>query len=372
MSIPPGDRKICPIPFVIDRSASHTITEQIVSGISEAIRSGRFHPGARLPNIVSIAKQLQVSELVVRNAIQRLTGRGELVARPKTGIEVLGSAQTVWKRHVLFLTRSSALYFSMRDQRFSEILGDARIRLSSVLLDDREMRLGMPRVKTVLDCQTVDLALVEGLHSFAAPELIQRKIPFLSLEPDDPPYAEAVGRIVKVEGQSLTELAMHLRDCQVRSVAVLSPASRAEEIIRIFTAMGIESELLLNSGMPGAPEVLESEGWALTGRLLEAGRALPDAIHYHDDYLARGGLMCLFRFGVRVPEQVQVTLAANRGHCPFAGIHLTRVERDPEEDARVIGGAVLEALDAPRRKNEWMYGPRLVIGDSTRRSPSAG
>src|SRR5690349_7787808 len=60
------------LPIAIDRSKKVPLSDQIYRAIREAIESGRFASGARLPSWRDLAAQLGVSRGTVRVAYERL------------------------------------------------------------------------------------------------------------------------------------------------------------------------------------------------------------------------------------------------------------------------------------------------------------
>lgn len=72
----------------IDRSAGHSLAEQIADGIREAIHDGRLAPGARLPSWNDLAVQLGVARGTVRQAYERLADGQFVMAAGAAGTRV--------------------------------------------------------------------------------------------------------------------------------------------------------------------------------------------------------------------------------------------------------------------------------------------
>jgi GntR family transcriptional regulator, transcriptional repressor for pyruvate dehydrogenase complex len=62
-----------------------TLSDKIVDQIKECIISGEWKPGERIPSENDLTKQLNVSRISVRDAIQRLIGMGVLKVRVGEG-----------------------------------------------------------------------------------------------------------------------------------------------------------------------------------------------------------------------------------------------------------------------------------------------
>lgn len=76
------------LPIKIDRSKKVPLTDQIYRGIREAIESGRYTSGARLPSWRDLAAQLGVSRGTVRVAYERLIAEQFAVGLGAAGTQV--------------------------------------------------------------------------------------------------------------------------------------------------------------------------------------------------------------------------------------------------------------------------------------------
>ena len=89
------------IPFSIDRTSSVTLVRQVVSGIRQAMVSGRYRVGDVLPSRKEMAAALGVSQRITREALAALTREGLLEPRQGLGSIVLGTDSKVWRGRVL-------------------------------------------------------------------------------------------------------------------------------------------------------------------------------------------------------------------------------------------------------------------------------
>jgi GntR family transcriptional repressor for pyruvate dehydrogenase complex len=71
------------------RKKGRSLTEEVVTSLSEGIRSGEFHPGSKLPTEIEIMQQEGVSRTVVREAISRLQAARLVETRHGIGTFVL-------------------------------------------------------------------------------------------------------------------------------------------------------------------------------------------------------------------------------------------------------------------------------------------
>ncbi len=79
----------------LDRQSPINLSEQIVTDMSERIRTGQLLPGNRLPSIRKLAHSCGVSAATVVTAYDRLTAQGLIEARAASGYFVSRSGVTV-------------------------------------------------------------------------------------------------------------------------------------------------------------------------------------------------------------------------------------------------------------------------------------
>jgi DNA-binding LacI/PurR family transcriptional regulator len=382
-STPPKEPSVSPVkplPFAISREKRGPLTDQLTRGLHRAIRSGYYAPGAQLPTIVEIAEALAVSTIVVRHAVRRLAEMGLLVARPRSGIRVqAGGTPNLWRAHVLQLARatSSSYYFAVRDQVFQEHLRASRVRVSVVLVGAQERESGFAGIRSAIESDPVQLAILEGPSWGEITVLERERVPFVHLFITQP-SAKAAGTLTLEDDSALREMVRHATRCGVRTMlGVFSgggePATRFEEAVG---AARLACEILLaqpDFSRPN-PENVEAAGLAAVGGYLRRAAALPGLIYFGDDFLGRGGLMALACAGRRVPEDVQVITHSNRGNRVAYPKTLTRVEADPVEAGAAVAALVTRVLGKPRRRPEiTLAGRRLIVGETTRlKAGSAG
>ena len=363
-----------PLPFSISRAKSGPLTDQLTRGLHRAIRSGYYPSGAQLPTIVEIAEALGVSTIVVRHAVRRLAETGLLVARPRSGIRVqAGGAPNPWRAHVLQLARatSSSYYFAVRDQVFQEHLRASRIRVSVALVGAQERESGFAGIRSAIESDPVQLAILEGPSWGEITVLERERVPFVHLFITQP-SAKAAGTLTLEDDSALREMVRHATRCGVRTMlGVFSgggeAATRFEEAVG---AAGLTCEILLaqpDFSRPN-PENVEAAGLAaVSGYLRRAAARTGSLIYFGDDFLGRGGLMALACAGRRVPEDVQVITHSNRGNRVAYPKTLTRVEADPVEAGAGLAALVTRVLGKPRRRPEiTLAGRRLIVGETTR------
>lgn len=95
-----------------------TLVDRAVAALLEAIRSGAYEPGSKLPNEHALAAQLGVSRTAAREALQRLVSLNVLSARHGFGyvVETAESARAV-RPEVLVLLRGPEELFALLEAR---------------------------------------------------------------------------------------------------------------------------------------------------------------------------------------------------------------------------------------------------------------
>ena len=354
------------LPFKVDRLQSVSLTEQIVRGIQGCVWNGTIKPGERLPNIKAMSAQLNASELVVRHAIGRLSAMGVLVARPKSGIIVLDAGSRYWRKHVVFLTRGNSVYALRRDEAYHTACFNAHVRISMVPLPDCEVMQGLPTVRAILDTQTVDLVVIQGMASNIVSELGNRGIRFMHFC-DSSPSKLAWGRVEFDIREAYTDMAKHFLACGAQEVAVVYARNNQNtQLEDSFTTAGLRSRVIIpRTDAENSPEGHEQAGYEATKEMLSRKQA--KHLYYYDEYVARGGIAALTEAGCAIPGEVQFACHSNKGNKPMFRMPLSIVEADPAEHGRVMAEATFAALESSKPlKQPFPLKMRFVVGETTR------
>lgn len=78
--------------FTFSQIKQHTIEDEIIGRLRDAIVSGQIAPGAHL-NESEIAKQMAISRIPVREAIKKLEQEGLVVRQPNKGVYVISFSE---------------------------------------------------------------------------------------------------------------------------------------------------------------------------------------------------------------------------------------------------------------------------------------
>ena len=356
------------LPFRVDHEHGATLTEQIYAGLFEAIQSGSFAPGCRLPGIHDMSRELGASVMVVRNAVRRLVERGLVSARPRAGITVLDAPVAVWRRHVLHIMGApgaSGYFFTIRNAAFQSAMDEKGFRLSSIHIHPGDDAQALRRLQAILDTQAIHFALVDGTSPAIAALLDAHGIAYGCVTQDKRP-AGACGT-VRVENAAGDEaLAAYIASLGVRSVcAVTFRDPEGAAMVRVFKRHGIAVRVQSadSSDVAVGLEAIERAGYEAVRDLLSED--IPECLYIADDYVARGGVMAVVEAGVDVPGQMQLITSANRGHAPFFPKALTHLEIDPAKMGSLMADLCDRVLTHGRLRPELGAVPRVVVGATT-------
>jgi len=98
-------------------SREPTLSDKVVSSITESIVSGRLEPGQRMPSERELADQFGVSRTVVREAIRSLVALGLVVSQSGRGAQVATIGPDAVSRSMsLFLRGSSSVDYASVDE----------------------------------------------------------------------------------------------------------------------------------------------------------------------------------------------------------------------------------------------------------------
>lgn len=362
MEIPVG------IPFIVDEDRPISLTEQVANGFQSAISSGHYQQGDLLPPVRDTAATLGVSEIVVRNAVKRLSAAGVVVARPRRGIEVCDSERHVWQAHVLYLHWSGATsyYSSAQMNGLSRVLHRERVLTTPIYLGEGEARRDFPVLRTMLDSQPIALAMLVGVHDKVDVLLARRKVPFLHLSRDQgSPLAE---HVLHIDDELCDDdVVRHVVDCGLRTALVVSMRASVPRLADKMAKSGLAVSHLMAppDRTCGYPENVERGGFLALQAYLKDTPKVPDLIYFTDDIMARGAFLALSQAGLRAPEQVQIISTANAGAGPVYSRPLTRVEVDPATNGECLSTQVLAALKGRRRLPPLTLAPRFIPGETT-------
>lgn len=327
-------------PFSLDRTSSQTLTDQVVSGVQSGILRGFWKDGQPLPTRKAFVRELGVSGNVVQRAMARLTAEGLVVSRPRLGCMVMRAGSRKIRRRVLEVSAGRDCSFG--HARFlcalRERLVQAHVKCVSTVLprkrigsfdyafleDELSRRpdlvvvsVGAMEVESLsrrLDRMSVPYVLMGGVPKFAA------RHPNLLAVREPPDY------------QSL--LKPFVCDCcaaGVRSVLWAAWSEREPLDPRpMLDKAGICVETLpfsLDESCEDFDKLFAVVGAAFRRRLAQG--PMCDLVFSSDDYITAGLLPVILESGLRIPEDVKLVTARNKGGGPAFTKSLACIENDP-------------------------------------------
>ena len=353
-------------PFSIDLTLREGLVAQTADGLRQAIESGYYAPGDVLPTVSALAEHLGVSVRVPRDAINRLTGEGLLNSRTGLGAVVMPRKAKVWKGRVVFvLPEADGSYypsvFAGEIQRRLQASGYLFTRLS--LGSHAPSRAELSRVDRAFGVKT-DLVL-----TFVDSAAVQRHIsrtgtPFVAIDERHCALRGCVGTVRFFREAALPDLVRHVVERGVRTAFVLGayPESKVAAALEkagvgtSYARIDVRDEIGRLEGLQrGACE-------AVAARLVRGKR--PELIVFEDDFLAMGGMVALYRAGVRMPKDVGVVTWANAGFGPVGERSFTRMEMDPVAHGAVVAEAVLAYLNGGGFPQDVEIGPVYRVGET--------
>lgn len=344
------------LPFSINPELRANLSDQLTDGIREAIQSGRYRPGDRLPGTRAVAKALGISVRAPTEAFRRLADEGLLTVRTKAGAVVRERGAKAWKGRVLLVLPDGEFnYFqNVFAGRFANRLTAAGYLVALVTTPRRpDDRCDTSTLEVAL-AGTVDFVFCVQRTRNVVSFLSSRGVPFAAISRKRArrlPHG-CVAMVPYDISQSVAELVAHCRRSGVVKVAVVCKSVEDDNITAAFAGSGVEAKrMLVPPKTAGGREMrIENVQSAVVERFerlfATKGRTwLPDLLFFTDDHAATSAIITLFAHGVRIPQDVKVASVANRGLGPAMPVALTAIELAAVPAADRMAEATLEFLD---------------------------
>lgn len=368
----------------INRKPLH---EQIADVLGEEIRAD-YQPGDRFGGDKVLAARFAVSSVTIREALLTLCLKGLLTRRRGSGTYV--AEQLPVRRHiaVLFDTDISHPRLSFFPARvaqglltFFEQRGlEARLYTGRRLPWDL---VGEPSCPAFLEDVETDrisgvVAVATRPHPRWADPLRRRGVPIVS---------RRLGFDAEWDTFAMArQAARHLIECGRRRIALLhwkNPADPADQ--PDLARQGLASELHRH-GLSVEPTWIRSDlyplidgaGWAEFREVWSAKKEKPDGLIVCDDILFADAAVAILQAGIRVPEQLMVVTATNKGSGMLYPFPVARMESDPEVHVRIVGEMLLkmiagEPVAAPLVHVPWRWlEPQTVVKPEAVAAPPDG
>ena len=363
------------LPFSIDRSSPISFADQVVDGLTEAISSGRFCAGDRLPTWREMAETLGVSQRVPREAMSRLVREGLVVARPRIGCAVAERrhCRKPWKGTVLVVQRKCASdsYSSVRMfnamERILVRAGFAVVRTTVDHMGGRQAPYDLAMVDRLLSFK-IDFVVIEGFYRRLQRLVAARNVMFFRISGGcicaDLGESAIGGHLALDFSRAIACFVEHCRRAgagRVLQVSFVCP--ELFDAVPALTEAGIKGE---RWSVPCKYDATTNEvmraGYRAFSERLKTGRGwLPDVLLITDDYLSIGVVMALINAGVRIPEELKIVTFANAGNEPVFPVSPACIVADYAGQGEMIAQMILEIMGGKARRHV-LFHPTYVTG----------
>ena len=369
------------IPFSVNRNDMRPLFNQVVDGIREAIISGYYVPGDKIPTSRELCPLLGVSRIVTQAALEQLVSEGLVVSRPRVGTVVLDRGAKQWRGHVVLVyekgdnTYLKTMLASVVQDALTE---EGYVFSEAIVSSPKDGSCDFSRLDAALS-RSVDLVMVWCHRPKIYAYLAKREIPYVVFGEKEEKPATAIGAIhfdydlampdfaavCKVVGvkevvqvywhQLMCDVAPAMRKIGIRVKKIKVPVDESEgRLIGVKRAGRKAFERLVANGRIALPR----------GRSACAAARSPQAFFIADDYLAEGALLALSYSGVRLPEDLRFATFANAGLGPDYVRPLSRMELDPFATGRTVADAIVGYLKTGSFPANITVGPKWIMGET--------
>ena len=359
------------IPFSVNRNDMRPLFNQVVDGIREAIMSGFYAPGDKIPTSRELCPILGVSRIVTQAALEQLVSEGLVTSRPRVGTVVRDRGVKQWRGHVVIVyEKDDNTYFkTMLASVMQDALSEEGYILSEAsVLPNKDGSIDFSRLDAVLS-RSVDLVMVWCHRPKIYAYLTKREIPYVAFGEKSAKPTAAVGAIHFNYNMAMPDFAVACRAAGVKEVVQVYWHQLMCDIAPAMRMVGIRVRKIK------AP-VDESEGRLIgvkrAGRLAFEKMLRSNDVHavagrcffIADDYLADGALLALSYAGLKIPKDVRLATFANAGLGPDYCRPLSRMELDPFVAGRMVADAIVAYLKEGFFPANVTVGPKWIDGET--------
>ena len=358
--------------FAETRTDGRTLVEQTAEALRQAVLTGFYRPGERLPPMRALCRAAGVSMIVMNEVVARLATEGLVNPRRGVGCIVLDQGEKVWKGRVLFIVpESNGSYFT------NVLVGTAREAIMSAgwlfqqvtLGSDAKGRHDLSRLDMALR-GSVDLVLTIWERKDILEHLAAAKVPFVTIAEQPCPVAGAAGRIRyphRSFAPAFAEDCLKAGISRVEQVGFMSSTFNAAHALRRAGIRVKETVIPPEGGYAAMPLDVKQAVMDAFVRRFAKGKAsakLPDLFYFDDDFVADAALSAMAYAGVKVPEDVRVVAFSNAGLGPCFPVPLARVVMDPFAAGRTVARAAISYLSGKGMPDDAVIEPVYVRGES--------
>ena len=365
------------IPFSVNRNDVRPLFNQVVDGFREAIMSGYYTSGDKIPSSRDLCPILGVSRIVTQAALEQLAAEGLVVSRPKVGTVVRDRNEKQWRGRVVFVYENgdnnylkTMLASAMQDR----LTDEGYIFSQASVGKNPDGSFDLCRLDAALS-RSVDLVLVMYHRPEIYAYLAKRKIPYAVFGEAKPKPSSAVGAIHLDYNLANADFAAKCKALGVKEVVEVywhrlmcdvAPALKKGGVrVKKLKVPVDESEgRLIGVKRAGrlAFEKMIADVEFLTQRRRDAENR--SCYFVADDYLTTGALAALSYAGLKVPEDVRLATWANVGLGPDYHRPLSRMEFDSTKAGEIVADAILEFLKTGEFPSGVAVGPKWIDGET--------
>ena len=339
-------------PFKLDLTQRNTLSQQMTNALRQAIAAGRYQPGDQLPPIREWAKMLGVSIRVPEAVIARLAKEGLVIARPRHGCVVAPRNKGIFKGHVLLTVPPGDYVYSanIMCDRITRRLESAGYLVSRTTMPtEGRDKSDIARVNLALR-QSVDLSVLVYEHPAIARAAKAAGVPFVWFGDSPPKYA--VGSVRYSNDEAFLRFADHCRDTGVKSLEIITKSYAPNDVpfpFDAFSGMDIrQTPVHINGDAPRPGSIVTAASEAFCRRLSGSDPDLPDVFFFTDDYLFKGAMPALLKYGISIPDRLKLVTVSNYGNGPASPDPFDKIENNPIENGNAVSDALLTYLEEGR------------------------
>ena len=359
------------IPFSVNRNDVRPLFNQVVDGIREAIMSGYYVPGDKIPTSRELCPILGVSRIVTQAALEQLAAEELVVSRPRVGTVVRDRGEKQWRGHVVLVYEKEDNNYlkTMLASAMQDGLSEAGYLFSQASVGaGADGKCDFVHLDIALS-RSVDLVMVMYHRPEICAYLEKRKVPYAVFGEKAAKPASAVGAIHFDYNMANGDFAAACKAAGIKEVVQVYWHRLMCDVAPELKKVGVKVKKVKVS-------VDESEGRLIgvkrAGRLafekmLRSDDALVVAgycFFISDDYLTSGALLALSYAGIKVPENIRLATFAVAGLGPDYMRPLSRMELNPFTAGRVVADAIVAYLKGRGFPTNVTVGPRWIAGET--------
>ena len=349
------------LPFTLDRTSRIKFPYQVADGLRDAILSGYWKGGERLPSSREMKTFLGVSVRAPSEALQMLANEGLIRLREKCGAVVnVRRAKMTKGRVLLVLPSGSQVYgWTVIFERVRERLNEAGYVAveTSVLRRDGTGPYDLTQLANELQ-KTYSLVVITGGHPEINRKIIANGHTLLAVGSVPAGLKQGIGGIPYSVEEAVRGLMAACSAAGVRNILQVSKWKGENLVLAKLRESGLRvTDWVVPISRGNArPESLWNGAYEAFERRFETEGTdwLPELLYFTDDHCLIGASVSLLSRGIKVPERVRLVTRGNRGWIPPFTTPVACIENDLFEDGNIIAGAILDYFEEGKKPESVM------------------